>query len=248
MAKLKPCTIEGCPYDKKAGHPTWCYWHWIARQPAGKQSDQAAARLKEAQRVVGFIDTARVNADLWPAGERWCSGCQGMVPLFYTSGSRCKGCASRASHASHIKRTYGLEVEVYERLLRFQGGRCYVCGQVPRSQRLAVDHDHETGVVRGLLCANDEFGCNFSLRRILGDVTAARRLLEYVEKAPLQRMLDGEGRSENRPVPTTRQKGPGILALTKAWEPPTEVPASVPESAPAAPGASDWQSDPSWQL
>ena len=206
MPKPKPCTEEGCPFPKRPGHPKWCEWHWLLRQPAAVQVDASSKRLREARREDGYVERPRVPAEQWPANHRWCSGCQTFVPTFYASGSRCRGCASKAAHASHVKRTYGLDYETYEALLRFQGGRCYVCGQVPRAKRLAVDHDHETGAVRGLLCANDEFGCNVSLRRLLGDVGAARRLLAYVEKPPLEQMRDGAP----RPVYAGRNVRPSV--------------------------------------
>jgi hypothetical protein len=50
-----------------------------------------------------------------------------------------------------LKRCYGISVEQYEEMLDRQGGVCGLCGEPPRGLRLAVDHDHETGRVRGLL-------------------------------------------------------------------------------------------------
>lgn len=59
---------------------------------------------------------------------------------------------------------YGLSEEDYERLLAEQGGVCAICEEPPsgRWKRLAVDHDHETGEVRGLLCIT----CNTLLGRL----------------------------------------------------------------------------------
>jgi hypothetical protein len=54
---------------------------------------------------------------------------------------------------------YGITVEQYEALMAQQCGRCKLCEQPPKAKRLHVDHDHSTGVVRGLLCA----ACNASL-------------------------------------------------------------------------------------
>jgi hypothetical protein len=93
-----------------------------------------------------------------------------------------------------IKRVYDFTQEDYQALLAWQGGRCYICRQVPRVRRLAVDHDHRTGEVRGLLCANDDWGCNVSLRRLLNSEAMAKRAYDYVAKSPLQRMLEGERR------------------------------------------------------
>ena len=69
---------------------------------------------------------------------------------------------------SHLKRKYGVTLEHYQALLDAQGGGCKICGDKydrqwkdGRTQRvpLCVDHDHKTGVVRGLLCNH----CNVGL-------------------------------------------------------------------------------------
>ncbi len=53
---------------------------------------------------------------------------------------------------------YGISTEQYNTLWTAQGGCCAICGlpQDKESNRLAVDHNHTTGEVRGLLC----FACN----------------------------------------------------------------------------------------
>jgi hypothetical protein len=177
-----------CSYLRKRGHQK-CEWHWLTAQPVDVQVKAAGHRLV---RVDGIPHRARVAAELWPAGERWCSGCQSFVPLFYTQGSQCYACSSKAKHGSMVEHTYNLPREDYERLLRWQNGRCYICRQVPRVRRLAVDHDHVTGEVRGLLCANDEWGCNSTLRRLLNSPEMAARALSYVERGPYARMRAGE--------------------------------------------------------
>jgi hypothetical protein len=40
----------------------------------------------------------------------------------------------------------------YLALLDAQQGTCAICGHPPKTRRLAVDHDHKSGNVRGLLC------------------------------------------------------------------------------------------------
>ena len=53
----------------------------------------------------------------------------------------------------HLKRKYGLTVEEYDALLANQDGVCGICHRPRGSRRLAVDHDHTSGAVRGLLCS-----------------------------------------------------------------------------------------------
>jgi hypothetical protein len=180
-----------CPYPRMKGKQR-CVWHWLAAQPADVQKRVAAARLKEAEDRNQRRYSRRPESE-WPPGERWCAGCQSMVPLFYTTTSRCKACASSAAHAGRIEKLYGLTEEDYDALLRFQGGRCYICRRVPRKKRLAVDHDHRTGEVRGLLCANNEQGCNRAVVANLeaahdGGLAAARRAVKYLEHSPYARM------------------------------------------------------------
>ena len=51
-------------------------------------------------------------------------------------------------------RHHGIDItiEEFDRRVMDQGGRCAICRALPSGRRLIVDHDHETGAVRGLLC------------------------------------------------------------------------------------------------
>jgi hypothetical protein len=55
-------------------------------------------------------------------------------------------------------RNYGLTPERYDLMYQEQGGRCAICGTLGQSRGLAIDHDHDTGVVRGLLCSRCNSG------------------------------------------------------------------------------------------
>lgn len=71
--------------------------------------------------------------------------------------------AGRASRRrSQLRKLYGITVEDYDEMLERQGGVCAVCGELPNDRTLHVDHDHEGGRVRGLLC----FACNVKLAHI----------------------------------------------------------------------------------
>jgi hypothetical protein len=53
----------------------------------------------------------------------------------------------------HLLRQYAMTSADYDRLFEEQRGVCAICGRPPKNNLLAVDHDHITGRVRGLLCA-----------------------------------------------------------------------------------------------
>lgn len=59
----------------------------------------------------------------------------------------------REGRRRHNLKQFGLTVEQYDAMLERQGGVCGMCRQAcATGRRLAVDHDHQTGRVRGLLC------------------------------------------------------------------------------------------------
>jgi len=107
----------------------------------------------------------------------------------------CKPCTAEYkkswnSENSHKVRNYnfkefGIGVEEYDKMLAQQKGCCAICFQ-PESaimygkpMSLAVDHCHETGDVRGLLCAN----CNNGLGRFKDDIGLLQQAILYIEKA-----------------------------------------------------------------
>jgi hypothetical protein len=80
--------------------------------------------------------------------------------------------------ATQIAR-YSLSVEHYDRMLKRQNGACAVCLRPPKDgrARLCVDHDHQTGAVRALLC-ND---CNSALGFMRENPEAIHRLAVYAD-------------------------------------------------------------------
>lgn len=67
---------------------------------------------------------------------------------------------ARAHRRWTLRTRYGITPEEYDELLARQDGRCAMCREeCATGKRLAVDHDHATGAVRGLLC----HACNRAL-------------------------------------------------------------------------------------
>ena len=77
---------------------------------------------------------------------------------------------------AHYKNKYGISLCEYNIMLVAQGGVCFICKQTEdgRYKSLAVDHNHFTGKVRGLLCSK----CN----RALGLFQDSRALLQEADK------------------------------------------------------------------
>ncbi len=87
--------------------------------------------------------------------------------------------------AWRLRRSFGITVERYEGMLEAQGGCCAICGPPPHEanghhhkHRLHIDHDHETGIVRGLLCNN----CNAGLGYFRDNADSLMRAIDYISQ------------------------------------------------------------------
>lgn len=80
------------------------------------------------------------------------------------------------------KRQYGLDIDDYYSLLEFQDGECAICRRKPEpgGRRFSIDHDHITGMVRGILCA----GCNSFLGYVKDNQDQIRTFLLYLNEPP----------------------------------------------------------------
>lgn len=84
----------------------------------------------------------------------------------------------RAS-SNQLKKSYGISLEEYNLMLDKQGRCCAICGQHESvfSRRLAVDHNHSTGDIRGLLCGP----CNSAIGQLKEDRKLFLKAIEYLE-------------------------------------------------------------------
>lgn len=82
-----------------------------------------------------------------------------------------------------LRRQYGITRVQYLTMLMSQDNRCAICLRRPKASQpdLAVDHDHVTGEIRGLLCAR----CNHDLLGVFGeDAERFLRAYEYLNVPP----------------------------------------------------------------
>jgi hypothetical protein len=88
----------------------------------------------------------------------------------------------RTMRSLHLRRTYGMTIEEYESIYKAQDGCCGICGakeiETPRKV-LSVDHCHETGRIRGLLCDR----CNLGIGMLGDNLQSLQRAVEYLETA-----------------------------------------------------------------
>lgn len=77
----------------------------------------------------------------------------------------------------HLMSKYKISLEDYEILLAEQDNSCFICKKIGK-QSLAVDHNHNTGAVRGLLCNN----CNTGLGNLRESIDNLERAIKYLKK------------------------------------------------------------------
>jgi hypothetical protein len=78
----------------------------------------------------------------------------------------------------HLKRDFGITLDEYNVMFEQQEGCCKICKrhQVHFSRRLAVDHCHSTGKIRGLLCSQ----CNTLLGMAKDDTLVLQEAINYL--------------------------------------------------------------------
>lgn len=129
-------------------------------------------------------------------GENWCSKCSQFLPVALFSKSKhrsnglvsvCKDCASDVNKEAYdsertwarkIRSRYGMSVGEYNELHDRQDGKCAICKQ-SGMERLHVDHCHETGAIRGLLC----WRCNTTLGKVEDSVELLASMINYLDEA-----------------------------------------------------------------
>ena len=80
----------------------------------------------------------------------------------------------------HLQRTYGITPEQYNELLEKQDHKCFICERPKEAFKkpLAVDHNHKTGEIRGLLCDH----CNRFLIGRMTNPNIAYKMFEYLSQ------------------------------------------------------------------
>lgn len=141
-----------------------------------KQAPKTSKRCSDCRRVLA-LESFHKNRLAADGREFYCRQCKNR-----RSRERRKAhpAARETARAAHLLRTYGISRDQYEALLVDQGGVCAICGQPERTtRRMAVDHDHKTGKIRGILC----HGCNTGLGAMREKAEVMAAAIRYLERA-----------------------------------------------------------------
>lgn len=162
-----PCSVDGCERPRLARG--WCATHYARWKSKG---DPGGAEL--------LRRPGDPNAD-----EKQCRACGVVKPRgeFYaekrnTDGlmSHCRQCMKDGQKVGRRRRLYGLDPQAYAEMQRRAGGKCEAC-RTP-IDRLVIDHCHDTGKVRGLLCDR----CNLVLGAVEDNPAILRAAVRYLAR------------------------------------------------------------------
>ena len=150
----------------------------------------------------------RPLAAVLPDGRRECQRCHQILDLdaFVKNagkagglGSYCKPCHIAINNENkqrlhggtatyHLRRRYGLTAADREDMKADQGGVCLICLSAPAAH---VDHDHQTGEIRGMLC----FNCNGGLGQFKDDPVLLIRAEQYLNGGLARPFREETGRT-----------------------------------------------------
>jgi hypothetical protein len=144
-----------------------------------------------------------------PFGKKWCCRCRRVKSItdFYKNKQAarglqgiCKDCTREASRQwrtrnrikdrqyaqkHRLREKFGITIDHYQALLDQQGGKCAICNGVEQvasngiSRLMAVDHNHDTGSIRGILCTN----CNRAIGLLHDDPVILQKAIAYLTRA-----------------------------------------------------------------
>ena len=129
----------------------------------------------------------RTSENSYGSTQTYCKSCLSKYnKKRYSGGNR----GNHGNRGYYLEQKFGITSEDYKDMMEAQGGTCAICngknavrkratfGNKPFTIALAVDHNHKTGKVRGLLCNS----CNTSLGKFKDDITLLKRAIEYLEE------------------------------------------------------------------
>lgn len=159
-----------------------------------KLSEEQKENAREATRRYRTTHRKRINKEAQEYQRLWRlknpEHCKARARKYRENGGKETLQVWRKANAEHIreysraqryKKAYGITVEEYEQKLREQGGHCALCPRTPEQDRfgnLCVDHDHDTGALRGILC----HVCNSGLGKLGDNEAGLLRALAYVRQ------------------------------------------------------------------
>lgn len=181
MSQDRPrCTVEGCNLAadfRKSGDGQICYFKWCQkhrkRQPKGYRildhvEVKPEIEYRNGRPLCVVLGCNRIGAHSRNKNKAFLCDLHGRSHHVYTDR------LEKKRHGSRLKR-YGISSSEYEAMVASQGGLCAICRTRPG---VGIDHCHETGKVRALLCV----GCNAGIGHFQENPEWLASAIEYLKQ------------------------------------------------------------------
>jgi len=164
-------TVDGKKYETVASRAAWLfgYGRWPNQRIRHKDGDTQNLRLDNLYEATTIYEN-----DEWKAGD-------GATPGYSRSWRNQNPLAAKDSE---LRSAFGIGLAEYGDMLVAQNGVCAICRNAEKEERndkrkaLAVDHDHVTGGIRGLLCS----ACNTGIGKFGDDPAILRAAADYLDR------------------------------------------------------------------
>lgn len=156
------CRIDGCDNDRRK-HKSLCGVH---NSRIYRYGSPDTPKHKVWKHILSEVDSESMVAV--------CAEC-GITKIKIKSN---RWVCSNSEYMAKLRRRaaiYGLTITEFDALMARASYRCEICGS---KNRLAIDHDHATNKVRGILC----FSCNTGIGSLGDTMDSLKRALSYLEE------------------------------------------------------------------
>jgi len=137
------------------------------------------------------VKILRQNKTMDSKEFKLCTGCNSLKSVAEYgkikkgTNTKCKQCIKYYN----IHKAFGLSKSQYDAILKYQGSMCKICDMhISKcgSKGLAIDHDHSTGMIRGLLCVK----CNSAIGLLKEDMRIMKRAIDYLSRKSVAKIYN----------------------------------------------------------
>ncbi len=181
-------STRGNGWGSKEKHPLYQSWYWF------KRNDRLSQEWHDFWQFVKDVGEKpgndyrffiiNKNKPVYKDNYEWEKVTPNQDRLIYAKNWREENKAKCKNR--ELKRRFKITIDDYYDLLEKQKGVCIICGEketalnhkTRKPRNLAVDHDHTTGKIRGLLCTN----CNKGLGHFKDSIALLEKAIKYLKQ------------------------------------------------------------------
>lgn len=134
----------------------------------------AGSQMKQCRKCLTLksLDNFGLSKNRKDGHQTWCKSCRKEYHSLNVKRHR------EICWKNDIRKKYNLTVSQYQEILEKQDYKCAICGIKNTTRKLAIDHNHATKEVRGLLCNN----CNRGIGHLKDSITNLQKAIEYLQE------------------------------------------------------------------